>query len=154
MKEVKLYIDRHYDKKQTPGDLLLVKENITYKCKTLELPWLNNKPNISCIPEGIYTVKVRYSEKYKRHLEIKNVKNRKYILIHWGNYVGSHNPKTGKSDIEGCVLVGKSLKDINKDDIVDITSSKITFDKIMSMIEDDDMIKLEVCGNGGKYGPE
>ena len=151
--DIKLHIDRHYEEFQTLGDFKLTSETDEFKCKTLELKWLNNKPNISCIPEGTYIVKVRYSDKYGRHLHIKNVKNRKYILIHWGNYAGSLNPKTKRPDIEGCILTGRSHKDLNKDNIIDITNSKMTFDKIMKLINDEDSIQLEICGNGGKYGP-
>ena len=49
-------------------------------CKTIELPWRNNKARVSCIPEGIYKIRKRFSAKFKWHLELINVKNRKYIL--------------------------------------------------------------------------
>lgn len=151
---IKLHIDRHYEEKQTLGDFLIETGNKVFTCKTLELPWLNNEPRISCIPEGIYTVKVRYSKKYKRHLHITNVDGRSYILIHWGNYAGSKNPRTGMPDILGCILVGQKHLDIDGDGIRDITSSKKTFKQIMSMIEDDDNMVLEICGNGGEFSPE
>lgn len=153
MKKISLKIDRHYEEFQTTGDLLLESESFKFQCKTLELKWLDNKSNISCIPEGTYKVVVRYSDKYNRHLHITSVDGRKYILLHWGNYAGSLNPKTKRPDIEGCILVGKAHKDINRDGITDITSSKSTFNKIMKLIKDEDSIELEICGNGGKYGP-
>ena len=151
---IKLHIDRHYKEHQTLGDLLLTSNDTKFTCKTLELKWLDNQSRISCIPEGKYKVVVRYSEKYDRHLHITGVDGRSYILIHWGNYAGSVNPRTGKPDILGCVLVGLSHTDIDGDGIRDITASKNTFNKIMKLIKDDDSIELEICGNGGEYAPK
>lgn len=69
---------------------------------TLERPWLNNKPNISCIPPGFYAVK--YLEKsasgrYRRCWHVQEVSGRSGILIHAGNYV---------EDTLGCILPGTS----------------------------------------------
>jgi len=54
-------------------------------CKTIELPWRENKKRISCIPEGKYKIRKRYSAKFKWHLEVMNVKNRDLILVHPAN---------------------------------------------------------------------
>jgi hypothetical protein len=54
-------------------------------CKTIELPWKNNETKVSCIPEGKYFIKKRYSKKFQCHLEIINVKNRSLILFHPAN---------------------------------------------------------------------
>jgi hypothetical protein len=64
------------------------------------------------------------------------VPNRSFVLIHWGNYAGSINPKTLQSDIRGCVLVGSAMADINKDGILDIVNSKPTFAGLMLMFPD------------------
>lgn len=53
--------------------------------KTIELPWKLNSVRISCIPEGRYTLRKRYSVKFKWHFEIWGVKGRSYILIHAAN---------------------------------------------------------------------
>jgi hypothetical protein len=72
---------------------------------TLEEPWKDNQPQISCIPVGRYEMVPHGWEKNsKRH--IKNVwqclpvPGRKGILIHIGNTT---------LDIEGCILVGKAI---------------------------------------------
>jgi len=150
---MKISIDRTYDEKQTPGYAAITDEEgtVIFTFDTLELPWRLNQQNISCIPEGEYNVERRYSEKYKEHLHIKDVEGRSLILIHWGNYAGSVNPKTGHPDIKGCVLVGIGFKDITGDDVSEILNSKSTFNKIMSIVPE--KINLEICGNGGKYGP-
>jgi hypothetical protein len=102
---------------------------------TLELAWKDNKNNISCIPAGDYLCKVRYSEKYGRHLHVLNVPAREFILFHWGNYYANTN---------GCILVGERFAKIDKDDQLDITNSKNTFNKLMGYIEDVDKIKLTI----------
>lgn len=66
---------------------------------TLENPWLNNKPYISCIPEGDYIAQPFNGAKYKDVYEIVPVQDRSAILIHHGNY---------EKDTMGCVLVGLS----------------------------------------------
>lgn len=150
---MKISIDRTYDEKQTPGYAAITDEEgtVIFTFDTLELPWRLNQQNISCIPEGKYIAERRYSQKYKEHLHIKDVEGRSLILIHWGNYAGSVNPKTGHPDIKGCVLVGIGFKDITGDDVSEILNSKSTFNKIMSIVPE--KINLEICGNGGKYGP-
>lgn len=66
----------------------------------LERPWLDNLPNVSCIPEGMYEVsrvgKERW-RKYKDVWEVENVPERSSILIHRGNYVRNSR---------GCLLIG------------------------------------------------
>ena len=152
---IKLKIDRHYGKHQTKGDLLIEKNNAKYQCKTLELSWKNNEKQVSCIPEGTYPVKIRYSKKYGTHLHITDVPNRDLILIHFGNYAGSVNEKSGTPDIKGCVLVGEKYGDISKDGIEEILVSKPIFNKIMEFVKDElGEMEIEICGNGGEYSPK
>lgn len=54
-------------------------------CNTIELPWKMNETKVSCIPEGKYFIRKRYSEKFKWHLEVMDVENRKFVLIHPAN---------------------------------------------------------------------
>lgn len=64
-------------------------------CHCIELPWKENKRRISCIPEGEYGLKKRYSRKFKWHLEVVGVKDRSLILIHPAN----NAPK----ELKGCL---------------------------------------------------
>lgn len=73
---------------------------------TLELPWRDNISSLSCIPHGIYTVNIRQSPRYGRIYHVKNVPERSWILIHWGNLAGDCT-KGFKSNVEGCILLGK-----------------------------------------------
>lgn len=54
-------------------------------CHTIELPWKQNRRNISCIPEGRYEVRKRYTAKRGEHLVVMNVKGRSGILFHPAN---------------------------------------------------------------------
>ncbi len=137
---INLQILRYYKEEQTEGDLYVFGEDngILWTCKSLELAWKDNKTGISCIPEGTYKVVVRHSAKYKRHLHITDVESRSLILIHPANFVGSMNPRTGRSDLRGCVGVGRDLTDINSDGIRDLTASKATFKDLMRFFPNDD----------------
>lgn len=95
-----------------------------FSCKTLELPWLENQRQKSCIPKGTYKVTVRSSLKFGSHFYVTNVPNRDLILIHHGNY---------NTDILGCILVGVAFADINGDNILDITSSRQTMQKLLKI---------------------
>lgn len=64
-------------------------------CNTIELPWKKNETKVSCIPEGEYFIKQRYSNKFKWHLEIVNVKNRSLILFHPAN--------NALRELKGCI---------------------------------------------------
>lgn len=68
---------------------------------TVERPWLNNKPSISCIPNGTYICKPRmfFRGGYPA-VEIIEVPNRTHILIHKANL---------PTDVEGCVGLGVRL---------------------------------------------
>ena len=52
---------------------------------TIELPWKNNEKRVSCVPEGKYLLRKRYSAKFHWHLEVVDVADRSLILIHPAN---------------------------------------------------------------------
>ena len=64
-------------------------------CYTIELPWKENETKVSCIPEGEYVIRKRYSRKYKWHLEVVDVPSRKGILLHPAN--------NAQSELKGCI---------------------------------------------------
>jgi len=94
---------------------------------TLELPWLNNSPQVSCIPAGTYVLEKRNSPKYGDHFWVKNVPGRDMILIHSGN-----TPK----DTHGCILVGLNMADIDHDGLMDVTSSKAALKLLNEILYD------------------
>ena len=64
-------------------------------CYAIELPWKNNEKRVSCIPEGKYFIRKRYSQKFKWHLEVLDVENRSFILFHPAN--------NALKELNGCI---------------------------------------------------
>ena len=79
---MKLILTRTYFPEGTNGKLECEGKFI---CNTIELPWKNNETKVSCIPEGKYFIRKRYSTKFNWHLEVENVTNRILILFHPAN---------------------------------------------------------------------
>jgi Family of unknown function (DUF5675) len=79
---MELTILRTYQENGTNGELLM---DGVRQCFTIELPWRDNVPILSCIPEGRYKLAKRYSKKYKDHLILLNVPDRSFILLHPAN---------------------------------------------------------------------
>ena len=135
---MRLLLNRYdYQPKQTLGQLFLldIYDNILAKWDTLELPWLNNERRKSCIPLGNYKCKKHISPKFGRTLWVQDVPNRSEILIHSGNY---------HTQILGCILVGKDLKDINGDGYLDVVRSKVAMKELMDSLHDQTGIMLEI----------
>lgn len=108
----------------TEGELT----TLGFACKTLELPWKDNKPNISCIPVGEYQAVMYNSPKFKRVYCVQNVPGRKDILIHSGNFAGD-TEKGFKSDVQGCILLGDLMGLIKNQKA--ILKSRITLSDFM-----------------------
>jgi hypothetical protein len=64
-------------------------------CFTIELPWLDNKNRVSCIPEGNYYLRKRYSDKFNWHIGLLDVMERKFILFHPAN--------NALKELKGCI---------------------------------------------------
>lgn len=121
---------RHYQETETLGILVVYKNNkLVYSCSTIELPYKNNERNISCIPEGIYTVKKeKPNSKFNYvHFSILNVPNRSGILIHVANYV---------KELRGCIAVGRYFIDMNGDNILDINFSNVVMKELANILPD------------------
>jgi hypothetical protein len=96
-----------------------------FHCLTLELPWVDNTQNISCIPAGEYQAKKYQSYKHGEVVLLEDVPDRTFIEIHSGNYT---------RDVLGCILVGDSIKYLDRDNILDVTNSVITLRKLMARL--------------------
>ena len=137
MLATKLLIERiDSGEHQTIGQLYALSNNnfSVFDCDTLELPWKDNKNQVSCIPIGKYIVRKRYSKKFKYHLHVTDVENRSLILIHKGNF---------NTDILGCILVGR-LNYVNNDDLIDVSNSKATLKELMDILDFDDNGEIEL----------
>jgi Family of unknown function (DUF5675) len=89
---MELELIRAYDPDGTNGELRCGGKII---CFTIELPWLGNQRNISCIPERRYEMKKRFVRKFGLHLLVVNVPDRSWILIHPAN--------DAKTQLKGCI---------------------------------------------------
>jgi hypothetical protein len=86
---MELELIRTYHEVGTNGTLKLV------VCHTIELPWLSNQRNVSCIPEGRYELRKGMSQRRGLHIRLKEVPDREGILIHPGN--------DALRDLRGCI---------------------------------------------------
>lgn len=134
-------IRRSYEVKQTLGTLLLLDESKTlFSCRTLELPWLNNQQDISCIPAGRYPLVWEYSSKFNRRLwELKQVPNRSEIKFHVANY---------HRELNGCIGVGDLHMHLDTDGFRDLRSSRNTLAKLHEYKQDMTNSILWVYGDG------
>lgn len=133
----KIILNREKFDKVTFGKLDLSAFNLSNRptIYTLELPWLNNENNISCIPQGLYNC-VRFNHPEKGWVwRVLNVPGRSGILIHSGNFAckGVLNSKEFKSDTLGCIMLGLN---INKS-VPMITDSKKAMALWYSIVGDD-----------------
>lgn len=121
-------IKRQYQNDRVISKFILYDENKNLILQTfysLELPWKENKHNISCIPEGIYSVEPNNTTAHPHTYRVLNVPDRSGILIHIANYI---------SDLRGCIGLGMSLNDIDKDGKLDISSSTKAVKKLYDLI--------------------
>lgn len=108
---------------------------------TVERPWLNNQAQVSCIPEGTYTLKKRQSQvvanstggAYAEGWEVTKVPGRSYIMIHPGNTM---------SDLMGCIAPGKTLAYVAGKWAVG--SSRTAFDELMRALAGETEWTLEI----------
>lgn len=68
-------------------------------CRTLERKWNDNERNVSCIPEGAYTVKRDRAGRFQ-WFRVENVTGRTHIELHGG---------VTPDNSDGCILIGKRL---------------------------------------------
>ena len=99
MKELQnVLLTRGIKKKTGWIGLLDVLETNHQPIATLELPWENNKTDISCIPCGGYKC-----VKHARGWHVQEVVGRTGILIHVGNTT---------ADILGCIVLGMAIGEL------------------------------------------
>lgn len=112
-------------------------------CKTMELPKTfegkENVVNKTCIPETTETFvyickKEAYTEHHPYpHFRLMNVKGRIGILVHLITFV---------KDLLGCIGVGSSFVDFNKDGVPDIAGSTLALNKLYALMPDE--FELEI----------
>ncbi|MBK8610378.1 MAG: hypothetical protein IPL84_10675 [Chitinophagaceae bacterium] len=89
---MELELIRTYYPNGTNGEFLF---NGSRVCSSIELAWKNNQHRISCIPEGRYELRKRYTAERGWHLFLANVPGRELILIHAAN--------DANKELQGCI---------------------------------------------------
>jgi hypothetical protein len=96
---------------------------------TLELPWKDNKMDVSCIPAGKYRAELIDSEHHGKAYCLRKVPNRTDILMHWGNW---------RDDTLGCILIGEKRETVYSDKYPKgkpgISNSRVTYGKMMKAL--------------------
>ena len=90
-------------------------------CNSIELPWQNNQHQISCVPEGRYELRKRYSPKFGWHLQVMDVPGRDLILMHPAN--------DALKELEGCIAPVSLLTAEGKG-----SESRVALGKITSLV--------------------
>lgn len=113
---------------------------------TLEPPWKDNQPFVSCIPANAYICFAINSRKFGDAYRLNDVPGRFDILFHKGNF--------GK-DTQGCILVGEQYG-MDGDGNPIITSSRAGFNEFMRRAngEEIDLVISESTGHEGMGIPE
>lgn len=103
---------------------------------TCEREWLDNKPEVSCIPTGEYICKRVNSPRFGNTFEVTGVAGRTNILLHSGNT---------EDDSKGCILVGEEFGAVNGKTAV--LSSKRGFAEFLERVRDVEEFKLIIEGS-------
>lgn len=107
-----------------------------FDCVSLECPDRNNAPMVSCIPAGKYICELVQSPKFGSVYEVKNVPDRKHILIHSANWAGDE-AKGYYTDLHGCIALGglvANLKTPKGHVQKGVSSSKATLNAFMQLM--------------------
>lgn len=73
-----------------------------HRVQTLELPWRNNQPQISCIPPDAYECALVQSPKFGRVYWVRDVPGRASVLIHPAN-LGGDTACGYDTQLQGCI---------------------------------------------------
>lgn len=140
----KIIIERYgHGAAQTVSKIHLVNkfDRIIKSWDGLELPDRDNRIGISRINAGTYTAIKHTSPRLGASLWLQDVEGRSEILIHAGNFAAVlKNGRILKGDIEGCILIGHDLSDINNDGLLDVIQSKDALDELLMMIRGDECL--------------
>lgn len=101
-------------------------------CISYECPFVINKINLSCIPEGTYLCS-QGIRNGKNIYEVINVPGRSRIQIHIGNV---------KADTHGCILPGEKFQPIGHE--LAVRESAKAFAELKGIIDPDEQFLLKI----------
>ena len=116
-------------------------------CFTGELPWRNNKPNISHVLPNIYTASIDENTimgglpviRFDENEDL--LKGRWGILIHVANFFGDVS-MDNKTDVKGCIGVGFGKDELNNQKA--LLDSKDAMTELLSKFKTDGKITIEI----------
>lgn len=103
-----------------------------FMAHTLERSWQLNKPNVSCIPTGVYLCKHDTEGKHK-YFVIRDVPERSNIEIHPANIF---------TELAGCIALGTGITLINNND--SLIDSKPACESLKRFINNDEFFILHI----------
>lgn len=87
--------------------------------------------NETCVPYGVYSVKITYSSKFKKDMpQLLDVPYFSGVRIHSGNKA---------TDTSGCIIVGVKSKN------GEVVESRKTYNALMRRLETANNIKIDIC---------
>jgi hypothetical protein len=116
--ELQLLRTYHADGQGTNGELHHEGQKI---CSTIELPWRDNKNNISCIPEGSYLLLAREAHRRITHLVVFGVPGRSFIFL--------HPAKNALTELRGCIAPVMEITGPGKGE-----QAEAALDKLMQLV--------------------
>lgn len=130
--------DLFFDGQAILGTCLIYDKNgkQVFKKESLERGWVNNENRVSCIPPGVYECVLEYSDKFRKDLwELKGVSGRSECKFHAANYWHQLN---------GCVALGNNRKYIDRDLVMDVTSSRDTMAMFHKVLEGENKCQVTI----------
>lgn len=114
----------------TPGTMQIDGEPFGF---TIELPWKDNKPRVSCIPPGVYDLVITHSNRFgKKMILVLDVPDREGIRIHNANFA---------HQLHGCLAVAR--KRIN-DEYIAEGLSQVLQKRIQDALSKGEDVTLEI----------
>jgi len=131
---IRLYLTRRYFTDGVNGKLTFRGEVV---CETIELPWRNNKRNISCIPEGSYRLISRIHPKHGKQMQVVNVPQREGILIHPANFA--------LRELQGCIAPVSKCTGPGKGDYSRVAMERLK-NLVYPILEANETVQLIIKG--------
>lgn len=122
--------------------------NGNYFCKGVELPWQDNRPEVSCIPPGKYIAELYESPKHGLVYQLKDVPERTSIQIHSANF-GTLRDTDQDGELEGeqlqgCLAPGHEVCIFPGGQKWGVTKSRDTLARLMAVFNRDTRIEVEI----------
>lgn len=124
----------------TMGELYIDGE---FKCYTIEQPWRQNRPFISCVPPGEYNLVPFYSPKYGQTLALENTELDVFVLkddreFDYQRYVCLFHAANWSHQLQGCIAPGVDItwgEDHGHKRNIMVTSSRSALNEILPYLE-------------------